>query len=76
MTDNAYPLALYADGGDELIWGKPVRTLIVGSAQEEGEALSNGWRLHPISEEQTDYITAEVIEPVKRGPGRPRKVEA
>ena len=43
-----YPKALYRDGGAEMIWGKPVQTRVVGTAEEQAEALAEGWRLGPV----------------------------
>lgn len=49
MAEGAeYPKAAYKDGGADLIWDEPVRTRIVHSADEEKEALAQGWRLHPL----------------------------
>jgi len=48
MSGADYPKALYADGGDELIWGQPVRTAIAQDEDEEKALRSKGWRLHPI----------------------------
>lgn len=39
---------MYRDGGEALIWGEPVQTRIVGSREEEMEALAEGWRFHPL----------------------------
>lgn len=44
-----YPKAMYRDGGDDLIWGAPVRTRIVDDEMEEGAAAEEGWRHHPIA---------------------------
>lgn len=48
MSGAEYPKALYADGGDALIWGEPIRTAIAIDEQEEKALRSQGWRLHPI----------------------------
>lgn len=42
-----YPKAIYRDGGAELVWGEPIQTSAANSADEENEALADGWRLHP-----------------------------
>ena len=42
-----YPKAMYKDGGEALIWGKPVMTLTVRSVEQEVEALADGWRFRP-----------------------------
>ncbi len=42
-----YPKALYADGGDELVWGEPIRTIIAHDEDEELILREDGWRLHP-----------------------------
>lgn len=44
-----YPKAMYQDGGDELIWDQPVRTVIVADENEEKALRLKGWRLHPIA---------------------------
>ena len=70
-----FPKAIYRDGGSELIWGKPVETGVVSSREEEVDALSKGWRLHPIADDQP--ITAEIIDGEQRPRrGRPPKVKA
>ncbi|MEW9855925.1 hypothetical protein [Novosphingobium sp. M1R2S20] len=46
----AYPKALYQDGGDDLIWGRPVRTIIVHDEAEETDRRREGWRVHPIAD--------------------------
>ncbi len=61
-----YPKAMYRDGGTEQIWGKCVQTQLVMSVENENAASAEGWRLHPITDEQ---------ERERRKPGRPRKVE-
>lgn len=43
-----YPKAMYLDGGEELVWGKPVRTAVAASADEESRLRAEGWRVHPI----------------------------
>ena len=48
MEGAEYPKCMYADGGDALIWGKPVRTAIVTDKDEEEALRLKGWRLHPI----------------------------
>lgn len=69
-----YPKSIYRDGGSELIWGKPVETGAVSSHEEEMEALSNGWRLHPIAGDEE--ITATIIDgEQKPRRGRPPKVK-
>lgn len=60
VADTDYPKAIYADGGTELLWGEPIKTRIVLNAEEEGEALSNGWRLHP-------FKASGDTEPKRRG---------
>lgn len=50
--DAEYPKAIYRDGGPDLIWGKPIETSVASSREEEVEALSKGWRLHPIAPEE------------------------
>jgi len=48
MDGQEYPKALYRDGGDALIWGKPVRTTIATTREEEKALAAQGWRLHPL----------------------------
>lgn len=50
-----YPKAAYKDGGEDLIWGKPVQTRILASLDDEVEALAKGWRLHPIGPDPLDH---------------------
>jgi len=59
-VSDEYPKALYRDGGEDLIWGKPVKMLVVETAEEEEKALADGWRLSPIP---TD---PETLAPVQR----------
>lgn len=49
MSGAEYPKALFQDGGDDLIWGVPVRTAIAQSDDEEKALRLRGWRLHPIA---------------------------
>lgn len=49
MGGSEYPKALYQDGGDDLIWGKPVRTAVAHDEEEEKALRLKGWRLHPIA---------------------------
>lgn len=49
MGGAEYPKALYRDGGDDLIWGNPVRTAVASDEDEEKALRSQGWRLHPIA---------------------------
>ncbi|QDZ07461.1 hypothetical protein FPZ24_08185 [Sphingomonas panacisoli] len=72
MDEFEYPRALYRDGGTELIWGKPVETLVVSSRGEEVEALAKGWRLHPLTDDEGEVLTVSEIESPRRG--RPPKV--
>jgi hypothetical protein len=45
---NEYPRMLYRPGnGPSEIWGELVDTRIVGSAEEEREALRDGWLREP-----------------------------
>ncbi len=68
---------MYRAGGVEMIWGRPVETRVAMSEEDEAEALSDGWCFHPLDCEDEEPLVAEVVvEPVKRRPGRPRKVEA
>lgn len=48
MSGQEYPKCMYRDGGDEMVWGKPVRTIIVHDRDEEEACRLDGWRLHPI----------------------------
>jgi hypothetical protein len=50
-----YPKAAYKDGGADLIWGNPVQTRTLHSAEDETEALASGWRLHPIATDPLDH---------------------
>lgn len=45
-----YPKALYQDGGVDLIWGEPIRTVVVHDADEEEIMRLDGWRAHPIAD--------------------------
>lgn len=63
MDEWEYPKSLYRAGGTELIWGKPVETLIVSSRGEETEALALGWCLCPA---ECDVISVEVVEAPKQ----------
>lgn len=48
-ADGEYPKAMYQDGGDDLIWGEPVRTAVAQDADEEEIMRLDGWRVHPIA---------------------------
>lgn len=55
MDGDEYPKAMYRSGGDQLIWGRPVQTIAVHSAEEQGEFVADGWRLHPAEPSPLDH---------------------
>lgn len=63
-----YPKMMYQAGGVELIHGRPLMTFVVNDAIEEAVAIEEGWH--------ASTTPPEATEPLRRGPGRPRKIEA
>lgn len=63
-----YPKAAYKLGGNVDVWGRMMFVRSLTDKSDEDRALADGWALHPLDLSDDDA-------PVKRGPGRPKKVD-
>lgn len=76
MTDgplgDEFPRAMFKDGGDVLIDGRPVREIAVRDAAEQDEKRLEGWRVNPASDPLDHDLNGEPGGSLPRR-GRPPK---